>query len=198
MAADDNFDNPWIIILYIVLAAVIILAFGGAIGIIILALKSSISLASLSWALPATTIAISISAITYVGSSVKKIKQDPYYWMLPLLSIVSAVVIEFCKEYYPFGDHESVKIIFEGVVASVYFLAGITWKCEKKVVGKGKYYGRKIIAFVLFLIPPMLTFISYVHANHKIQLDNLTPIAILIGLFLIIILFSWLMRDKKE
>ena len=63
--------------------------------------------------------------IVYVGNSVQKIKQEPFYRFLPIFSIISAGIVEFCKEFYPtLKDHEGIKIICEAVIAGFYFLAG--------------------------------------------------------------------------
>ena len=130
----------------------------------------------------------------------QKIKREPFYWFLPIFSIISAGVIEFCKAYYSaLEHHEGLKIICEGIIAALYFLAGLLWNCKIMNVGKRKFWFRKFFAAVIFLLPPIATCVAVIEEKTQaVSKYAWMPASLLTLLFLIIILFAWLLRTEND
>ncbi len=123
-----------------------IVAFGTAGSI----LAGTIAVTANPWVAPVTAIGISLTGVTVFVRLLHKVskeaKEDPYEWVVPLLGIAGALIIDTTKEYAI--DNTVLRIIVGAVIAVLVVVAANCYK-----MGGWRW---RTVAFVLLLAPPLI------------------------------------------
>ncbi|MDX1718825.1 MAG: hypothetical protein R3353_01595 [Salegentibacter mishustinae] len=157
-----------------------------------------------SWVIPAASTGLAItggaSGIILLVKVVENAGKKPFEWALPVISIISGLIIDSCKELYD-TDSSIIRIIYGSSVALLFLLGGILWSQKVKSI---KRIITKSISIILFLTPPFLIYLRYCQINNLSLLEgfNNIPLNIVVSLLflfvlLIIITFlSWVFKNN--
>lgn len=123
-----------------------IVAFGTAGSI----LAGTVAVTANPWVAPVTAIGISLTGVTVFVRLLYKVskeaREDPYEWVVPLLSIAGALIIDMTKEYAM--DNTVLRIIVGAVIAVLVVVAANCYK-----MGGWQW---RTVAIVLLLAPPLI------------------------------------------
>ncbi len=211
-----NTQNPLLILAYGVAVALGIAALGWALCQVIQAIGAAIGIATTiitggalavslsSWIAPAAGIGLAATGgattILLLVKIVEQAKARPYEWTVPILAIVSAFVIDTCKELYD-TNNSVVRIIYGASVTGMFLIGGILWKQKSSGV---KLFALRIVATLFFLLPPFMIFLQHVWANeslHDAYANIPAPVIwsmITFGVFMLIVAYlSWAFGDER-
>lgn len=192
---------------------------GAFCGIILLALHytSGPILTMSSAMLSGVPILEAVGGITFAGFTIKfvlenveKAQQDPYKWLIPVLGILAAFIIDIFKELIikltkcQLSDFANVCATagVAGTTTILFVAGGFLWQQKFK---SGRLWTIRCIAIVLFLSPLIVSYVWFI-INNSIALlfydiENLNaaviaPIASFFVLFIITVILSFIYRNK--
>lgn len=150
------------------------------------------------WGVPLVSAGLAIgggaAGIYVLNLVVKGAKKNPYEWTLPILAIISALIIDTCKELY--SDNAIIRIFFGTSVAGLYLLGGILWRQKKR---NFKWFIVKAISIIIFLLPPIFIYLSYLKKSYKEMPPHVfLSICILLIFLVIITCLSWIFKDDDN
>jgi hypothetical protein len=122
----------------------------------------------------------------------KKAKEDPFEWLLPIISLVGGFVLDFSAELF-YENNEFEKIFYKAATGMVFLGGGLLWKQRSKIL--------KGIGTLFLLSPVIMTIAKYSSLDPKEKSVSTihglwaTEICFLVILLVIIVMANKL-RDK--
>lgn len=217
MNNQERFD----LIVYAIVIAIVITGLGGFCYLVLLGVHEVIG-ATITFgsaavvALPILEagggIAVAGITINFVYNQIKKAEHDPYKWLVPIMGILAAFIIDVFKEVIAKlpGQHVDsvgeniVTACIAGITAIIYIAGGFLWRQEFK---GWKIWMVRIVAIILFLAPLLVAYLWYItsHSNAELihcitslQLEVIIPIAAFLVLFIITVVISFVYRNKSS
>jgi hypothetical protein len=181
----------------------IIPALGVAVGLAISVSATGLATASglAPWVAPLATVGVGVTgasaAYIVIITVGEKVKQSPYVWTIPLLSITAGLLADLCKEF--FFDNKIAQIVFTTIVAFMLLVGG--YLLTKKPIGL------RAFGVVLPLLPSVFMLANLVVSNKGDQFTNSakalsgTDIIGIAGLFvisLILVIFGLMASDMEQ
>jgi hypothetical protein len=122
-------------------------------------------------------------------------KNHRYEWALSAFAILSAFVIQICKDLLP-SDNEIIKEIVGAIIALIFLFSGLIWR--KKWENNKTIYA-KLGSIIIFLAPPIIICIMYFISskqNFLVTVRNIPPeiyglFGFFIFLFILALFLSW-------
>jgi hypothetical protein len=209
---DEWYQRPTSIVAIGVAAGIVLLAFGWLLKLVIPAIGAAIGIAATiigggivgsgavaSWVVPAAGAGIALvggaGGLIILVKVIEKASNSPYEWIMPILAILSAFIIDLSKEIYQ--ADEIVRLAFGTATTAVFFVGGLLWK-KKRI-------SNRILGTILYLLPPSLVLAQSIHGKPGSLKEILANVPFhtwmtIGGLLLILILvagLSFVLKDEK-
>ncbi|SEJ53295.1 hypothetical protein SAMN05216327_11265 [Dyadobacter sp. SG02] len=159
---EKNFLNPSIIIAIGVALALVILALGWVLPTILYALGCMVSIAVTgsvagvaitaevskysAWFLGVTGTAGTVLIVAKIN---KLVKDEPFKWTVPILSVLTGFLVNLCDEYYPGSKFEWY--ILSGIAALLTIVGGVLYEQKSRWVKVAGIVAHLLIPFIILL-----------------------------------------------
>ncbi len=151
-------------------------------------------------------IAAAVYSIKVVVNQINKAERDPYKWLVPVLGIFAAFIIDVFKEVIVKIDQGTnglkesiVTACIAGIIAIMYFFGGLLWRTATGWL-------LRLVAIIFFLSPLLVAYLWFIsgHSNDELMAlmspvnwEVVIPICIFLALFIVTVIISFAYRNKQ-